>query len=175
MTCKELAPGTLGTDNAAFVILRTPHTKHYTRLGYQHISIRLIGLVHRWDGTWGFPGGKQEPGETLAETAVREMREEIGYVCDPDTLTLVCSHVAKPGFHTHLYDLEVTVDDIYAIQEGSLTSTHGRVEGGNCLVVAHGNCHGLDNLINHSPLAKTVKEELQWLMVNNYLQGLGEW
>lgn len=30
-------------------------------------------------GLWGLPGGRVEPGESVAETAVREMREETGY------------------------------------------------------------------------------------------------
>lgn len=30
------------------------------------------------DGTWGFPGGKVEEGETVQEAAVRETREELG-------------------------------------------------------------------------------------------------
>ncbi|ANZ43277.1 DNA mismatch repair protein MutT [Lentzea guizhouensis] len=39
---------------------------------------RLL-LVRRAEcGTWGLPGGFMEPGETLAETGVREVREETG-------------------------------------------------------------------------------------------------
>lgn len=29
-------------------------------------------------GRWGFPGGRIEPGETMAEAALRELREETG-------------------------------------------------------------------------------------------------
>lgn len=32
-------------------------------------------------GLWGFPGGKIEPGETLAQAAEREAREETGIIC----------------------------------------------------------------------------------------------
>jgi len=38
-----------------------------------------ILLQHRSDtGTWGLPGGAMEPGETLEETARRELYEETG-------------------------------------------------------------------------------------------------
>lgn len=32
-------------------------------------------------GLWGFPGGKIEPGETIAQAVEREMREETGIAC----------------------------------------------------------------------------------------------
>lgn len=34
-------------------------------------------------GTWAFPGGRLELGETLAEAAVREAREETGLTIEP--------------------------------------------------------------------------------------------
>lgn len=33
-------------------------------------------------GSWGFPGGKIEPGETAAEAAVRELAEETGVLAE---------------------------------------------------------------------------------------------
>lgn len=30
-------------------------------------------------GTWNFPGGRQDPGETIQQTAIREAKEESGF------------------------------------------------------------------------------------------------
>lgn len=51
-------------------------------LGVVIIRDGQILVAHRADhprgSGWEFPGGKCEPGETLAQTAVREVREELG-------------------------------------------------------------------------------------------------
>jgi len=51
---------------AAGVLVRDPET--------DHVLLQLRGD----DGTWGVPGGRIEPGETLEQAARRELLEETG-------------------------------------------------------------------------------------------------
>jgi len=48
-------------------------------------------LQHRDDGHWGIPGGAMELGETLEETARREVREETALTLGPLNLVAVYS------------------------------------------------------------------------------------
>tara|TARA_B100000686_G_C16580907_1_gene858067 strand:- start:586 stop:1014 length:429 start_codon:yes stop_codon:yes gene_type:complete len=52
------------------------------RKGNNKKGLFEILLVHRpsYDD-WSFPKGKQDPGETLKETALREVCEETGFYC----------------------------------------------------------------------------------------------
>ncbi|MGZ8581481.1 MAG: NUDIX domain-containing protein [Actinomycetota bacterium] len=44
-------------------------------------------LAHRLDnGMWAIPGGGAEQGSSFADTAVTELREEVGLVADPADL-----------------------------------------------------------------------------------------
>lgn len=51
----------------------------------------LVRRSHKPDaGRWGFPGGKIEPGETVAAAALRELAEETGVAADAvEVLTAV--------------------------------------------------------------------------------------
>ena len=50
------------------------------------ILTRRSGRLRRHSRQWALPGGRQDPGETLLEAALREMDEEVGLALAPDTL-----------------------------------------------------------------------------------------
>jgi 8-oxo-dGTP pyrophosphatase MutT (NUDIX family) len=61
------------------------------------VFTRRAADLSRHAGEISFPGGLQDPGETLAETALREAREEVDL--DPAAVELLG---ALPSVHTHV-------------------------------------------------------------------------
>lgn len=74
----DVAAGVIYRADGRFLIARRP----------------LRGLL---GGLWEFPGGKQEPDETLPETLVREIAEELGIAVRPNHLLVRVKHA-----YTHL-------------------------------------------------------------------------
>lgn len=58
---------------------------------------RILVMKRASDGTWGLPGGFSDPGETPAETAVREANEETGLDVEP--VELVTFQYRDPDEH----------------------------------------------------------------------------
>ncbi|MBK0420646.1 NUDIX domain-containing protein [Leucobacter sp. CSA2] len=63
---------------------------------------RVLNVRKRGTDAFMLPGGKPEPGESAAETALREFAEELGIELDPDRLSTVgvfrAAAANEPGF-----------------------------------------------------------------------------
>lgn len=61
-------------------------------------------------GLWSIPGGKQEPGETLAETCRREFLEETNLVIETGSIVAVVERRLE-GFHYVIIDFLVRLEN----------------------------------------------------------------
>lgn len=174
-TIDQIETGVLGKNNAVFVAFHTNPVAIYHGISSIPESewnrkVALLGVVIRWDGSAGFPGGSVEPNESLVNAAIRECREEVGYSPSPESLELRCTHklIRSHGgrIHTdlniHLYTCKVTPARMYDIREKSTTSEHGRAEAAGFNVM---HMHGttVSNL-HHMRWAGSGAYELDILM-----------
>lgn len=69
---------------------------------------RLLTVRKRGTAMFMHPGGKPESGETAAQTAARELAEEVGIVLDPHELQLMGVWIAEAA-NEAATDIEATV------------------------------------------------------------------
>jgi 8-oxo-dGTP pyrophosphatase MutT (NUDIX family) len=113
----------------------------------------------------GFVGGQVDPGEPLAEAALREAQEEIGVTLDPVRLEPFCSHsMTGKGDpqNTHLYLYRVSMEEMYQLRRSALNAPHSRTELAG-FVITH-LVKGTPDLLLQQKWAGTAREELQSLI-----------
>ena len=96
LDARGAAPVAKADVNAAGVMLRAPSGK----------VLFLLRSKKGGDagGTWAFPGGGVEEGETHPQAVARECSEEIGYT--PDVADLTHAHTGSNGYQTFASDAE---------------------------------------------------------------------
>ncbi|WP_135830022.1 NUDIX hydrolase [Halorussus halobius] len=60
-------------------------------------SERVLLAYHGGDGSWLLPGGSVQPGESLRDATVREVREETGVSVKPDRPYAVVENIVQHG------------------------------------------------------------------------------
>jgi 8-oxo-dGTP pyrophosphatase MutT (NUDIX family) len=91
---------------------------HRSRDGELHILmiLRNAGGVH--GGQIGFPGGKHDPqDDTMLDTALRELREELGLVVTPEDVLaeLPMEQTRTTGYRVFPYLAKITVPNAWRI------------------------------------------------------------
>ena len=78
-------------------------------------SVLLVKRANPPDqGLWGYPGGKVELGETVAEAAMRELREETGLIGTPGPVLGtkdILHHAADGSLEYHYFLVAVLCED----------------------------------------------------------------
>ncbi|NKY89738.1 NUDIX hydrolase [Nocardia veterana] len=61
-------------------------------------------------GMWALLGGYREPGESPQQCVIREIKEEIGVVLDPETVTHHCTRERHWGLLEHTFKTRLDLD-----------------------------------------------------------------
>ena len=97
---------------------------------------RAYVLLHRVDGDdfWSLPGGRVEPGEDAAKTAIREMLEEVGASIQINKMLCVVENFfSHKGQENHEIGLYFTASLVPGSPLLNLTTTHRGSEEGKGL------------------------------------------
>ena len=130
-------------------------------------------LQLRWDGMFGAPGGKVDPGETLEQALAREVKEEIDYDLNLAQIQPLIS-LRMGEYHIHSYSLAVSADELFQIRDNASTASMSSMEcsGYNIVHAAQYNkdaeVRGILKFIDNQ-FSATARLELMLLIMNKQL------
>lgn len=137
---------------------------------YQEISesarktiVPVVLMLQRWDGKIGFIGGNVEEGEDLLNAALREFKEEAGFVIKDEYLEniqLLCSHETK-NLVTHLMGWKVPEAVLREVLINNHKADHFMSEGTlfTTQMINYSHTNTFDNFMKNN-FSPTVKEEI---------------
>lgn len=125
--------------------------------------VPVVLMLQRWDGKIGFIGGNVETGEDLLIAALREFKEEAGFVIKDEHLEnihLLCSH-ETPKLVTHLMGFKVPETILREVLINNHKAEHFMSEGTlfTTQMINYPHKNTFDNFMKNN-FAPTVKEEI---------------
>ena len=160
-----------GKKNGAFVAI-TASSKLYQYYDDPSVDpnqiVTVVIGVHRWDGLQGLIGGFCDGSETLEQTAVREVKEEINLDIEESQLVPLATHelnrVVVHAFHVSLGYKDVK--ELCKMMTKMVQAEHLIAEGTPIMI--HLKTYdkwgkGLQRTMSSNTLASAVKEELEIL------------
>ena len=138
--------------------------KNSSRAGYITAKARFVEATRR--GHWGFTKGASHPGESLPNTAVREVEEETGVVLDVRRIVdtgklLATSRKAEKHYQLFIYRL---IDDEYR----DITDRHV-LDIKNAS--RHNELHNIHFITNTRAFANTISKEAYHAIVGKMVGG----
>ena len=99
--------------------------------------LRFAVIISKTEGKWVFckhrerdtlevPGGRREPGETILETARRELREETGAIVF--SLRPVCAYSVKGKNSINKHDDDISYGMLFVSEVFSFGEIHSEIE-----------------------------------------------
>lgn len=115
-------------------------------------------MVVRKDGKLGFPGGKNEEGETDIQTIIRECSEEIGLNVSFWNMDHICSHAVHETLQSNFYAVHISMDALYKMAE----SSYKHILSTGCSELSGVCTPEISQIIKNTPVigAPTVHEEI---------------
>lgn len=144
----------------------------------RHLQCPAVIMIDRWDGRMGFPGGTVNPGESLMNALVREIKEEVGIRVKPEQVHPIVTHDSH--LVTHFYGLKVLEAEflhiyyhilnnfsrsilLHAYEEGDESHFMSEITGIKIVPLIQHKNKGINRFMENS-FAGTTREDLKILL-----------